>query len=75
MVATHAVRDLIREGKTFELPNIMQLAAKDGMQTLNQTLTDLVRRGIVTQEEAVMKSSNPEGLKKSLQFGYGTSKL
>ena len=75
MIANSAVRNLIREGKTFELANAMQLGAKDGMQTLDQALTDQVRKGIVTQEEAMAKSSHPERLKKSLQFGYGTSKL
>jgi twitching motility protein PilT len=75
MLASPAVRNLIREEKVFELPNVMQMSSKAGMQTLNQALTNLVRKGIVTQEEAMMKSSNPEGLKKSLQFQYGTPKV
>ena len=75
MIANSAVRNLIREGKTFELANAMQLGAKNGMQTLDQALTDLVRRGIVTQAEATMKSSNPERLKKALQFQVGASPL
>jgi len=75
MVATSAVRNLIREAKTFELPNIMRLSSKDGMQTLDEALADLVRSGIVPQEEAMMKSSNPERLSKSLQFQYGASTL
>jgi len=75
MVATSAVRNLIREAKTFELPNIMRLSSKDGMQTLDEALAGLVRSGIVLQEEAMMKSSNPERLSKSLQFQYGASTL
>ncbi len=75
MIANSAVRNLIREGKTFELANAMQLGAKDGMQTLDQALTDLIRKGTVTQEEAVMKSSHPERLKKALQFQVGASPL
>ncbi|GAH70151.1 unnamed protein product, partial [marine sediment metagenome] len=75
MVATSAVRNLIREAKTFELPNIMRLSSKDGMQTLDEALADLVRSGIVPQEEAMMKSSNPERLSKSLQFQHGASTL
>ncbi|MCX6003433.1 MAG: ATPase, T2SS/T4P/T4SS family, partial [Chloroflexi bacterium] len=67
MVATPAVRNLIREGKTFQLANAMQLGAKDGMQTLDQALTDLARRNIVTKEEAISKSSNPEQLSKLLR--------
>lgn len=75
MIANSAVRNLIRDGKTFELPSVMQLGAKDGMQTLDQALADLVRRGIVTQEEAMMKSSNPERLLKVLQFQYRIPKV
>jgi len=70
MLANSAVRNLIREGKTYELPNVMRLSSKDGMQTLDQALADLVKGKMVTQEEAMMKSSNPERLLKSLQFGY-----
>ncbi len=75
MIANSAVRNLIREGKTFDLPNMMQIGAKDGMQTLNQALADLVRRRAVSQEEALIKSSNPEGLKKVLQFQYQPARL
>lgn len=70
MIATPAVRNLVRERKTFELPNIMRLSARDGMITLDQALTDLVGRGVVSQEEAMMKASNPDQLKKSLGFQH-----
>lgn len=68
MIANAAVRNLIREGKTYELHNVMQLSAGEGMQTLDQALADLVRRKLVTLEEAMMKSSSPEKLKKLLDF-------
>lgn len=68
MIANAAVRNLIREGKTYELHNVMQLSASEGMQTLDQALADLVRRKLVTLEEAMMKSSSPEKLKKLLDF-------
>jgi len=51
MLATSAIRNLIREGKISDLNNIIQLAAKDGMVTLNQSLADLVKKGMVTKEE------------------------
>ena len=66
LIASHAVRNLIREGKTYQLPNAMQLSRKDGMQTLEQELADLVIRGIVTGEDAIRKSSNPDELQKLL---------
>jgi twitching motility protein PilT len=67
MLATSAVRNLIREGKVSDLNNIIQLAAKDGMVTLNQSLADLVKKGLVTKEEAMMKSSTPERLERMIQ--------
>jgi twitching motility protein PilT len=74
MTANPAVRNLIRAGKTFELHSTMQLSAKDGMMTLDQSLAELVRKKLVTQEEAMLKTSSPDRLMKLLQFnGAATS--
>jgi twitching motility protein PilT len=62
MVSTPAVRNLIREGKTHMLPQSMQSGLKDGMQTLNQALRDMVRADVVTLETALAHSSNPQEL-------------
>ncbi|MGH2403504.1 MAG: type IV pilus twitching motility protein PilT [bacterium] len=62
MVATPAVRNLIREGKTHMMAGTIQSGGKDGMQTLNQALRDLVRAGAVTFDTALAHSSNPEEL-------------
>ena len=64
LVATPAVRNLISTSKTFELPGIMQVGAKDGLQTLNQSLAYLVKNHKVTAKEAMMRSSDPVQLKK-----------
>ena len=66
MVATPAVRNLIREGKTFQLPSVLQLGGKDGMQTLTQSLADLVKKKVIIQEEAMSKTSDPDQLRKLL---------
>ncbi len=66
LLAVPAVRNLIRMGKSHELPNVMQLSSKEGMQTLDQALAKLVKSQLVTQENAVMKSSNPAQLLKLL---------
>jgi twitching motility protein PilT len=71
MIATTAVRNLIREEKLHELHSVMQLSSKDGMQTLDQALADLVRRRVVTQEDAELKSSTPAQFKKWLQYSVG----
>jgi twitching motility protein PilT len=56
LVATTAVRNLIREGKNHQIPSAMQVGQKDGMQTMDMSLIDLVNKGLVTREEAQAKS-------------------
>ncbi len=60
MVATPAIRNLIREGKTHQIYSAMQAGAAHGMHTLDQHLADLVRRGRVTRGEATEKANSPE---------------
>jgi twitching motility protein PilT len=55
-----AVRNLIRESKIHQLPSVMQTGQKQGMQTLDMALQDLVSKGIITREEAQMKAANPQ---------------
>ena len=56
--ATPAVRNLIREGKTQDLISQMQSGRSHGMHTLDDTLEDLIGRGIVDVEEAYIHASN-----------------
>ncbi len=59
MVATGAIRNLIREGKTHQIPSAMLSGAKDRMQTFDQALRSLVEAGKVTYEDAAGASNNP----------------
>ena len=59
MTGTTAIRNLIREGKIHQIPGTMQVSQKDGMQTMDMALQNLVAKGIVTKEEAQSKSMNP----------------
>ena len=59
LVATQAVRSLIREGKTFQLPSVLGTSRKDGMQTFDQALVELVGKGTITLEEAVKIADQP----------------
>ena len=59
MVGTTAVRNLIREGKLHQIPGIMQASKKDGMQTMDMALVELVTKGIVTKADAQAKSMTP----------------
>jgi twitching motility protein PilT len=59
MVGTPAIRNLIREGKIHQIPGIMQASQKDGMQTMDMALIDLVNKGLITKAEAQARSMNP----------------
>ena len=56
MTGTTAIRNLIREGKIHQIPGTMQVSQKDGMQTMDMALQNLVARDLVTKEEAQAKS-------------------
>lgn len=64
LVSTPAVRNLIREGKTFQLPSVIQTGVKEGMQTLEASLVGLVASGRVTAAEAFSKAPDKEALMK-----------
>ncbi len=56
LVVTSAISNLIREGKTFQIPSIMQTGKSLGMQTLNDALLDLVKSDTVEPQEAYDRS-------------------
>lgn len=58
MVGTPAIGNLIREGKTFQIPSIIQTARKDGMQLMDQHLLDLLKTKRVAPEEAYRCASD-----------------
>ena len=59
LIGTPAVRNLIREGKVHQIPSAMQTGQKVGMQTLDMALIELVRRNMVTVEEAQSRTLTP----------------
>jgi twitching motility protein PilT len=62
-----AVSNLIREGKTFQIPSIMQTNRKTGMVTLNDALMELVDQGLVEPKEAYMKAVEKSGFGQALK--------
>jgi len=58
MVCTPAIRTLIREGKTYQIYTDIQTGQAFGMQTLDNSLLDLVKRGLVSFHDALAKTSN-----------------
>ena len=61
MIATGAVSNLIREGKTFQIPSMMQVGKATGMVTLNDALMDLVSKKLVAPDEAYAKAVDKTG--------------
>jgi len=60
MIGTSAIRNLIREAKVAQMYSAIQTGSNVGMQTLDQNLTELVRRNIISSAEARAKAKNPE---------------
>jgi len=60
MIATSAVRNLIREGKTHQIYSAMQAGSQQGMHTLDQHLADLVKADRITYEVGLEKAHHVE---------------
>lgn len=58
LVSTDSILNLIREGKTHQIPSMMQVGADNGMHTLNMDLGRLVREGYITREDALSYTNN-----------------
>jgi twitching motility protein PilT len=71
MLANNAIRALIRDGKVHQIHNAMMSGRKAGMQSMDDSLADLVRRGLVTKEQAARRAQNPDELLRLLG-GVGT---
>ncbi len=69
MVATPAIRNLIRENKTHQIPSIIQTSAAHGMTSMDQCLRDLYMKGLITLDEAITRCMNVEELKKMINLG------
>jgi len=67
LLTNMAVSNLIREGKTFQIPAIMQSGKAMGMRLMNDSFLEMVASGEVEAEEALSKSADREALKNSLK--------
>ncbi len=66
MVATPAIRNLIREGKTHQIISTIQSAGKIGMQTMDSSLLKLYQLGMVSREEVLAKAVDPDGFQQRM---------
>jgi len=64
LVATPAVRNLVREGKTHQIYSLMQAGAQYGMHSMDQMLAELVSKGVIAMEVADERCANPEDLRR-----------
>jgi twitching motility protein PilT len=60
MIGTPAIRNLIREGKVAQMYSAIQTGQASGMQTLDQNLQEMVRRGVIDKQQARIKAANKE---------------
>lgn len=75
LVATPAVRNLIKEGKTHQLRNSLVTGAQDGMITLEQSLSRLIQDGIVSEEEAAARSLYPKDIEARPRYSTGPAAM
>lgn len=71
LVASDAVRNHIREGKTEQLYSVMQTGRNQGMQTMETSLADLVQKGIISESKAQEVASRPDEMMRSLNMTRG----
>ena len=67
LLVNAAISNLIREGKTFQLPSMMQVGKASGMVMLNDALLEMVKSKTITREEALLKSVDKAGLDAQLK--------
>ncbi|OIP43480.1 twitching motility protein PilT [Candidatus Desantisbacteria bacterium CG2_30_40_21] len=73
MVASSAIRNLIREGKTHQMPSIIQTSARDGMQSMDQTLRNLVMQRKISPDDALRFAIDKSGFERSHPAPAGMS--
>ncbi|GMV35736.1 MAG: twitching motility protein PilT [Fimbriimonadales bacterium] len=71
MIATPAVRNLIRENKTHQIPSMVQTGGQHGMMSMDQHLRTLYNQGLITFEDAMARAMNVDELKKMITPGQG----
>ena len=66
MIATHAIRNLIREGKTYQIPSLIQTGKKDGMQSMDDAIYELYVKGRIDEETALRHAFSFERMKQRI---------
>lgn len=69
LIANTAIQNLIRENRIYEIDIVIETSRELGMVSLNQSLLDLITRGEITMESALLYSYNPKALKGLMSYG------
>jgi twitching motility protein PilT len=67
LIITHAISNMIREGKTFQIGSAMQTGKAQGMVTLNDSLIELVKNGSVEARDAHLRAIDRAGFEALLE--------
>ncbi len=66
MIANHAIRNLIREGKTYQIPSLIQTGKKEGMQAMDDAIYDLYVKGRIDEETSLRHAFSFERMKQRI---------
>ena len=66
LLCTSATRNCIRENRIYEIPNIIETSRRLGMQSLDNSITEMYFKGYIDREEAIARSTNPGKMEKTL---------
>lgn len=69
MIKNHAVENLIRENKSYQIDSVIETSLREGMISLDKALADLVRRGVITADDAFIYAKNQEYLQMLISKG------
>ena len=72
LFANNAVRNLIRESKTYQIPSVMQTNKRGGMQTMDDALYDLFMRKVIDGDTAVTYAQEPVSMNKKVNLDAGS---
>jgi twitching motility protein PilT len=66
LLCTSATRNCIRENRIYEIPNIIETSRRLGMQSMDNSITDMYFKGFIDRDEAIVRSSSPGKMEKLL---------
>jgi twitching motility protein PilT len=70
LLVNSAVRNLIREDKSFQIPSIIQTSKKEGMQTMDESIVSLYYRNLITSQTAVSYAMDADAMRSKTSVSY-----